>query len=101
MITSSANELAKNIAKQTENLVLEQLNEFVKRGLIMIETSSPVLVWNLDPSDPNAKLEMRRTVKLVLKDQEYIEQLERENKALKDAHSKIQEWASLTFQKEK
>ena len=78
-------EVAKEISIQTENLILEQLNEFVKRGLIVIEQGPMSFVRNLNCDE----IKIERTVSLVLKDQEYIEKLEAENKELKSLIDKL------------
>lgn len=72
---------------------MEQLNEFISRGLIIVELTQPTFVHSPD----STKVEIRQSCKLVLKDQEYIQDLERENKALKEQHDKIREAASLIF----
>lgn len=68
------------IYRQTEELILEQLNDFVSRDLISIQTGP----WSFVQSSTNDKIEIKRTVRLVLKDKEYIEKLELENSQLKE-----------------
>jgi hypothetical protein len=58
--------------KRKEKTVIEQLNEFISRGLIVVEESSPILVRQSDSS----AVVLCNTVELKLKDQEYIHQLE-------------------------
>lgn len=71
----------------TERAILGQLNEFIKRGLIVVCMSGPV--FTRDPS--TNELVISRSVELKLKDQEYIERLETENKALKTIVDSISE----------
>lgn len=86
-------ELHKVVAESTENAIMEQLNEFISRDLIVVEISQPILVR--DPM--STKVQVRQQCRLVLKDKEYIEKLERENKTLKEHLNKIKESVSLTF----
>lgn len=78
-IATRADELIKNISEAIERSVLDQLQDFVSRDLISIEYGPPQLM-----SLPNdTKLEFRQTVTLKLRDKEYIEEIEAENKKLK------------------
>ncbi len=66
------------VASQTEETILSQLNEFVSRGLLTVERTTPLLV-----ADPHStKLTVKTKVQLKIKDQEYIESLERQVKEL-------------------
>jgi len=60
------------MAKATDNMILQQLNEFISRGLIVVETVQPMMVREADSN----KITIRQSVRLVLKDQEYIQTLE-------------------------
>lgn len=80
-------EISRDIQEQTEALILEQLNDLVSRGLLVIESSQPILVRDMS----NNKIKISQSVRLTLKDKEYIETLEVENRRLKDILSKIQE----------
>lgn len=64
--------LLNNLQKQAENHILEQLNELVKRGLLVIKATKPVLVRD----EKSANMTLQQSVTLELKDQEYIEELE-------------------------
>lgn len=81
-VTDLAYELAHKVAKHTEQEISNQLNDFISRGLILIETTKPVFVEVRE----NGKygVEVRQGVRLVLKDKEYIEALEQEVKYLRD-----------------
>jgi hypothetical protein len=72
-------ELAKSAAESRQAAIVEQLNEFILRGLIVVEVKGGSL-YKLPHSNT---IEYRETVKLVLKDQEYIETLEAEIAQLK------------------
>lgn len=85
-----AKELAKESAKQTESIILEQLNDFISRGLIIIEKTQPVLTTEIDQNN-NYQVRLNQSCRLVLKDKEYIEKLEKENQELKELISKIKE----------
>jgi hypothetical protein len=73
-------QLAKEIYERRDQQILSQLNEHISRGLISVEETTPQLVRSFD-SD---KLEFKMGIKLVLKEQEYVESLEAENKKLKE-----------------
>ena len=85
------NELSSYVAdmeRGVETIILEQLGELVKRGLIVVERSSPTLVeYRL--GEPY-KFEIRTGVRLVPKEFEYIKKLEEENEKLKKAIKAIQ-----------
>ena len=73
------------LMKQKEQLLLDQLGELVSRGLLVIEETPAIFVKSLYDDlrpDGDYKFELRQTVRFVLKDQEYIEKLEKENKEL-------------------
>lgn len=74
-----ANEIATKSAHATEACILAQLNDFISRGLIDIEATQPVLVMDALTNE----VQVRRTVKLHLRDKAYIERLEKENAELK------------------
>lgn len=67
-----ASEIADKVAKATEQSILQQLNDFISRGLIEVQQTVPQFVRSFD-SDV---VEIRQSVTLVLKDKEYIEMLE-------------------------
>jgi hypothetical protein len=71
--TEIINAIVENTVKATEETILAQLNEFISRGLIVLEKTTPIFVYQ---SSECPALEIRQSVKLLLKDQKYIEQLE-------------------------
>ncbi len=76
---SHATELAKYVYEATEKEITAQLNELVSRGLLVVETQGPFL--SAEPY--NHHVSVRLAVRLKLKDQEYIEGLEKEITELK------------------
>lgn len=72
--------LADEIVKETHNKILLQLNDFISRGLISVEVREPIFVRSYDSNT----IEYKQEVTLVLKDKQYIERLERENKYLRE-----------------
>lgn len=96
-------EFSKDVAARTESLILDQLNEFVSRGLIVIEKGpmSFVRVGDGPASTPftssGHKIEVRQTVRLVLKDQAYIEALEKRVKEVEALLEQMQNFSSSTL----
>jgi hypothetical protein len=88
MVVTSASEIAHEIAKKTEGLILEQLNDFISRGLLEVEMTGPTFVQVVNPIGKNT-VTIQQGVRLVLKDKEYIEKLEKENKELKDILARL------------
>jgi len=74
-----AKELARVQNKQIDESILGQLNDLISRGLLVVEQKSPVLVQDSGSS----QIRITTFIRLKLKDQEYIEKLELENKELK------------------
>jgi hypothetical protein len=81
-ISQQINELL----KQQEMILIDQLNELISRDLLVVESHQPVLTR----SEDSGQVQLRQTVKLKLKDQEYIEKLEKENKTLKERINAIE-----------
>lgn len=78
-MTDLANQVAQDVAKATEASILEQLNDFVSRGLIEIQITGPTLVQDFMSN----RILVQQQCRLVLKDKMYIENLEKENAKLK------------------
>ena len=78
----SASDVAAYVAKETESLILAQLNEHISRGLIVVEQTQPQFISHAD--NPN-KVEIRTSVRLKLKEQEYVEKLEKNIKVAVEA----------------
>ena len=96
-MTKVIEDIQEKMASATDNMILQQLNEFISRGLIVVEVTQPVLVRSADA----ASVQLCQGIRLVLKDQEYIEQLERQNATLKEHLDNIKQSVSLTFQVKK
>ena len=82
---TSADELAKKIAKMREEVIIASLNDFISRGLIETRVVSTGFVRLPD----SANIEYRESVELILKDKEYIEKLEKENTELRTYKEQI------------
>lgn len=76
----SLRQLTSKVAKAREETIMHQLNDFISRDLISIEVMGGTFVRM---ADSNA-IEYRESVRLVLKDKEYIEKLEKENAGMKE-----------------
>lgn len=85
-------------AKQTELAILAQLNELISRGLLVVETEGPMIVQQMDYMLDN-KIQVGMRVKLKLKDQEYIERLEAENKELLELVNKFKSACATVVEK--
>lgn len=83
-------------AKKKESIILEQLGDLVKKGLLIIEESQPMIVKTREAGEE--KFEMRFMIRLVLKDKDYISKLERENTFLRDKINAIESAFSRTLQ---
>lgn len=73
-------EVGHEISKQTENSILNQLNDFIKKDLIVLKKGPMSFVQDRD----SHTVKIEQTVELCLKDKEYIVKLEEENKILKE-----------------
>lgn len=82
----NAHEFTRSILKksmrQKELYIFRQLKELINRGLLVVNEGETVLTRNLE----NSAIEYSQTIELVLKDQEYIERLEKE---LAEANRKL------------
>lgn len=74
------------VIRETENKLLEQLNDFISRDLITVEKGPLTIVQDQLTSN----LLIQQSVQLVLKDKEYILKLEKENKELNAKMDAIQ-----------
>lgn len=86
---SISNEIARRVAKNTQDLILTQLEDLVKRGLLVVESEQPVLT-SFDTPDGTREFKLVQSINLVLKDKEHIEKLETENRDLKNRLEVIQ-----------
>lgn len=81
--------LTRELLKQKEAIISEQLCELIKRDLIVIEETQPVVIRTEGPNGPEFKLQ--QSVRLVPKEFDYIKKLEAENKELKEILTGLQD----------
>lgn len=81
--------ITRELLKQKEAILSEQLCELIKRDLIVIEETQPVVVRTEGLNGPEFKLQ--QSVRLVPKEFDYIKKLEAENKELKEKLDKIKQ----------
>lgn len=77
---ANTKDITESIVKNTEIKLLEQLNDFISRGLIEVHYGPSTFFRDPGKGDT---VTYSQEVTLVLKDKEYIETLEEENKKLK------------------
>ena len=77
--------LMHDAAQQKEKILVNQINELVSRGLLVIEQGEMQFV-RLEHEE---KIEMRQNCRIVLKDQEYIEKLEAQVDRLKKVMNQL------------
>lgn len=73
---SAVSAVVKEVLKQKETMLLEQLQDLVSRNLLVIEETAPVLVRRDSITDFEPKFDLVQKITLKLRDQEYIEELE-------------------------
>jgi hypothetical protein len=82
--TEQMSKLIYDVAKQKENLILESLGDLITRGLLVIEETQPVLTGGWSPNEDKYEVKLEQKIRIVLKDKEYIEKLEKENADYKE-----------------
>lgn len=85
-IIATAEKIAKDIAMQRDAQLMKQLNWLLSRGLLTVRTSGGKMLWR---DLTSGQLSYAEEIELVLKDAEYIEKLEAENKELKAFRDRI------------
>lgn len=75
----------RNLNKQNQKILMDQLNELTSRGLLVIESTQPTLYVE------DGEMKLGQSVKLVLKDQEYIKTLEDKVEKLEERLKSIKE----------
>lgn len=83
-------DLVEKLATDQERAILTGINELVKKGALVLERGPFTLV-----EDSSQKIVVKQTVRLLLKDQEYIERLEKENKLLKEQVQRLKDWLAV------
>lgn len=76
----SMSDVINDLNKQSQNIILEQLDDLIKRNILVIEQTQPVLIQDFDTH----KIKINQAIKLTVKDIDYIKQLEKENQELKN-----------------
>lgn len=76
----SMSNVINDLSIQSQNIILEQLDDLIKRNILIIEQTQPVLIQDFQTN----KVKISQAIKLTVKDIDYIKQLEKENKELKD-----------------
>lgn len=88
-------DLVKKMSKEQDNQILKQLNEFISRGLIEVEITNPTFVMDYDSSE----LKVSQSVRLVLKDQAYVESLEKQlaesNNIIKELNDSLENFRKI------
>ena len=77
-LAGTTRQLIEQVSKEKERIIVEQLNDLLARGLLVWEQGPETFVQAHDLRD-GFKIEFRTSGRLVLKDREYIEKLEKEN----------------------
>ena len=75
--------LIKETVQQTENAMLEQLGHLVTQGFLVWEETQPILIREENINSHSFNFKLTKLGRFKLKDQEYIERLEKENEELK------------------
>lgn len=91
-VTESLSEIMQDINKQNEALILESLGDLITKGLLVVEQTQPVLVGNHSINEDKYIVRLEQKIRLVLKDKEYIQKLEEENKKLREKIDRFYEF---------
>ena len=85
-------EITREVISQRDAIIFEQLQELISRGLLEIREEEPVMIRvEADFQNPGRdRIMLEQRVKLILKNQEYVEKLEAENKQLKERIARIE-----------
>ena len=106
-IQNITKQVINEVSKQQEAIILEQLGDLVTKGLLVIESGPDVitmepdnywLYYNNPGENPKVTLKLSKAIRLVLKDKEYIEKLELENKDLKQKLNNIKQSIAGSFE---
>jgi hypothetical protein len=86
MPESFVRRLSDSVHTGIEQNVIRQLNDFIKRDLIVLQMG-PMTMVRCENTD---EIEVRQSVELLLKDREYIEKLEAEIETLKSWKERVE-----------
>lgn len=69
-----------SLLQEKESVILKELNKLVDKGLLVVVQKEPVLTREKNSNE----VKVSQEIGLILKDQEYINKLEEENKKLRE-----------------
>ncbi len=83
--TNSIESTFNKAVKYRDSVILKELNDLIEKGILEVELSEMKFMHA-----PNtAQIELRQICKIVLKEREYIERLEKDVKRYKDRYNEI------------
>lgn len=86
-LTDVASELSKQIAKEQDRAIFNQLKDLLDRGLLVVEHRGFQIARDVETH----QIRYVSDIRLTLKDKEYVEKIEKENKELKEKLEKLTE----------
>lgn len=86
-LVTSLESVTKELFKQKDDLILTSLNDLISRDLLVIEEGPMTLTRD----EASNKVVLSQQVRLVLKDKEYIENLETENNKMRNELKEIKD----------
>jgi len=85
--SQNMNDAAEFMVKESQKIILNELSDLIKSGVLSIEIGAPQFVQSCD----SMKIEVRQPVKIVVKERERIKTLENEIQSLKSDNYKLQQ----------
>jgi hypothetical protein len=86
----NGSDVIRDVMQQSQQIILDQLGDLVKKGLLVVHSDGPMLAREIDPSSDSYKFKLVGSVRLELKDQGYIQKLEQENKEMRELLEQMQ-----------
>lgn len=77
--TTDLHDLTRELGAQIESFYMDELNDLINKGILVIRHQDPKFFQK-----SNGEVELSQHVKFELKDKEYIEKLEAENRMYKN-----------------
>lgn len=74
IFAESANDFIREISRQKDAIILQQLGDLIKSGLLVIEEEQPILTKD----ELTGNFKYSSAIRLVLRDKEIFEQLKKE-----------------------